>query len=285
MQMVSIDCELGKTLLQRVFPPNGSQFYACRAPPSVAEGGGAPWFGRPHKSSTRTKKRWCLVCCYLFEPQAYYTSYSVNCQAILSNFINYGIVDNIFRGVVVTFYEKYVALCNKNGKSPSGAALEMGLSKPSVNRWKKGGGITDATILKVANYFNVPVDELTEEPTTFYNNYVRLCAGQNLTPSAAAVAMGFKKSNVTYWKNGRNPSDISLVKIANYFGVSVDALASDDPIALPEQKESAPDPKTEGEKYTVEMWEKQAEQWSDEELNQAVWKLLKIQERRQKNGN
>lgn len=81
---------------------------------------------------------------------------------------------------------------------------------------------------------------------SFYNNYVRLCAGQNLTPSAAAVAMGFKKSNVTYWKNGRNPSDISLVKIANYFGVSVDALASDDPIALPEQKESAPDPKTEG---------------------------------------
>lgn len=52
-----------------------------------------------------------------------------------------------------------------------------------------------------------------------------------------------------------------------------------------EQKESAPDPKIEGEKYTVEMWEKQAEQWSDEELNQAVWKLLKIQERRQKNGN
>lgn len=81
---------------------------------------------------------------------------------------------------------------------------------------------------------------------SFYNNYVRLCAGQNLTPSAAAVAMGFKKSNVTYWKNGRNPSDISLVKIANYFGVSVDALASDDPIALPEQKESAPDPKIEG---------------------------------------
>lgn len=68
MQVASIDCELGEASLQRVFPPNGSQFYACRAPPSVAEGGGAPWFGRPHKSSTRTKKRWCLVLRYLFEP-------------------------------------------------------------------------------------------------------------------------------------------------------------------------------------------------------------------------
>ena len=60
----------------------------------------------------------------------------------------------------MTFYEKYVALCNKNGKSPSAAALELGLSKTSVNRWKNGGGITDATIMKVANYFHVTVDEL-----------------------------------------------------------------------------------------------------------------------------
>lgn len=64
------------------------------------------------------------------------------------------------KGVVVTFYEKYVALCNEHEKTPSGAALEMGLSKTSVNRWKKGGGITDATILKVANYFHVTVAEL-----------------------------------------------------------------------------------------------------------------------------
>lgn len=60
----------------------------------------------------------------------------------------------------MTFYEKYLALCNKSGKTPSAAALELGLSKTSVNRWKNGGGITDATILKVANYFHVTVDEL-----------------------------------------------------------------------------------------------------------------------------
>lgn len=40
MQVASIDCELGETSLQRVFPPNGSQFYACRAPPFVAEAAG-----------------------------------------------------------------------------------------------------------------------------------------------------------------------------------------------------------------------------------------------------
>lgn len=65
----------------------------------------------------------------------------------------------------MAFYENYLHLCEKAGKTPSGAALEMGLSKPTVNRWKKGGGLTDATALKVAAYFGVTVAELKgEEP-------------------------------------------------------------------------------------------------------------------------
>ena len=63
----------------------------------------------------------------------------------------------------MTFYEKYLELCASVDKTPSGAALEMGLSKPTVNRWKNGGGITDATARKVAAYFGVPVDCLTRE--------------------------------------------------------------------------------------------------------------------------
>ena len=68
----------------------------------------------------------------------------------------------------------------------------------------------------------------------FYNNYVRLCAENNMSPSAAALAIGLKKSNVTYWKNGRNnPSDVTLAKIANFFGVTVEELMgeTDDPSA------------------------------------------------------
>lgn len=64
----------------------------------------------------------------------------------------------------MSFYEKYLMLCDKNKKTPSGAALEMGLSKTTVNRWKNGGGITDATILKVATFFGVSKEELKGEP-------------------------------------------------------------------------------------------------------------------------
>lgn len=60
----------------------------------------------------------------------------------------------------MSFYENYVSLCNSIGKTPSAVAIEIGLSKPAVNRWKNGGEPTDATARKVANYFGVPINDL-----------------------------------------------------------------------------------------------------------------------------
>lgn len=59
------------------------------------------------------------------------------------------------------FYNNFIALCNKIGKTPSAVAVEIGLSKPTVNRWKNGSTPTDATARKVANYFGVSVSDLT----------------------------------------------------------------------------------------------------------------------------
>ena len=55
------------------------------------------------------------------------------------------------------FYQRYVELCNQIGKTPSAVALEIGLSKTAVHKWKNGGLPTDATIAKVASYFKVTV--------------------------------------------------------------------------------------------------------------------------------
>ena len=59
----------------------------------------------------------------------------------------------------VNFYQKFVNACNEIGKKPSAVAEEIGLSKSLVSRWKRGGGVTDATLMKVAAYFGVdPLD-------------------------------------------------------------------------------------------------------------------------------
>lgn len=68
----------------------------------------------------------------------------------------------------MTFYEKYVQLCNQVDKSPSAVAIELKLGKPSVSRWKTGSKPRDSSILKVANYFGVSPEWLkgeTDDPS------------------------------------------------------------------------------------------------------------------------
>lgn len=64
---------------------------------------------------------------------------------------------------MVSFYENFVWHCNQIGKTPSKVAQEINISKSIVSRWKSGGGVTDATAMKIAEYFGVPVSELTGE--------------------------------------------------------------------------------------------------------------------------
>lgn len=65
-----------------------------------------------------------------------------------------------FRGVFCVFYDNYVRLCNSISKSPSAVAVELGLKKATVTRWKKGGNPTDANLQKIAVYFGVSTDYL-----------------------------------------------------------------------------------------------------------------------------
>lgn len=72
----------------------------------------------------------------------------------------------------MNFYDTYVMYCSRVGKTPSGVAREIGISKSIVSRWKNGGGKpTDSTIQKIADYFGVPVsvmrgNENIENPAT-----------------------------------------------------------------------------------------------------------------------
>lgn len=58
----------------------------------------------------------------------------------------------------------------------------------------------------------------------FFTNFVNQCNKKGESPSYAAEAMGFKRSVVTRWKNGTDPRQATLQKIADYFGCSVEDL-------------------------------------------------------------
>ena len=63
----------------------------------------------------------------------------------------------------MNFYNNFVKLCNSVGKSPSRVVLEIGGTKSAITRWKNGSLPTDATAMKIAEYFGVSIEELTGE--------------------------------------------------------------------------------------------------------------------------
>lgn len=80
-------------------------------------------------------------------------------KGILLTFLTLPFCTN-FHGVFCVFYDNYVRLCNSISKSPSAVAVELGLKKATVTRWKKGGNPTDANLQKIAVYFGVSTDYL-----------------------------------------------------------------------------------------------------------------------------
>ena len=61
----------------------------------------------------------------------------------------------------------------------------------------------------------------------FYENFVSLCNSIHKSPTATILAIGLERSSVTRWKNGGSPSDATVRRIADYFGVSVSELLAD----------------------------------------------------------
>ena len=63
------------------------------------------------------------------------------------------------------FYDKFVKICKAKGISPSRAAIEAGLSKSTVTKWKATPDAepTGAAIKKLTEYFEITVAELMGE--------------------------------------------------------------------------------------------------------------------------
>lgn len=66
---------------------------------------------------------------------------------------------------------------------------------------------------------------------SFYQNYIQQCNKKGVSPSKAAIDAGTTKTSVNRWKNGSLPTDATIAKLADYFGVTVDELIDEKPSA------------------------------------------------------
>ena len=68
-------------------------------------------------------------------------------------------------GCDFVFYDRFVQVCAKYGISPSRAAIEAGLSKSTVSKWKNTPDAepTGAALKKLSDYFGISIADLLSE--------------------------------------------------------------------------------------------------------------------------
>lgn len=67
------------------------------------------------------------------------------------------------------FYDKFIFLCSQKGVLPTRAAIEAGISKSLVTKWKSSGvQVPSPDVLrKLSVYFGVPISELLNEDSDY----------------------------------------------------------------------------------------------------------------------
>lgn len=63
----------------------------------------------------------------------------------------------------------------------------------------------------------------------FWNIFFSLCTEKGRSPNAVAKELSIASGTVTAWKNGKVPHHGTLLKLASYFGVTVDYLLGNEP--------------------------------------------------------
>ena len=68
----------------------------------------------------------------------------------------------------------------------------------------------------------------------FWEIFSKLCSQRGKSPNAVAKELKISSGSVTNWKNGTIPNNSALIKLANYFNVSVDYLLGKEDTPLPQ---------------------------------------------------
>lgn len=203
-------------------------------------------------------------------------------------------------------YNRMESMIAQSGKTKLHLCRAMGVSKTYLRDAKKQGtDISGEKLHILAAELNTTPEYLrgeTDDPAIkkerpaltfgeshnfqecnfmFWSVFVGLCAKREVSPNAVAKALGLSSGSVTLWKNGAVPRSTTIRKIADYFGVSPESfLAEADNLAI----KKAPGINAEGFVPTMRDWEEQAESWTDDQILQAMQKLVEIQQRRRSDG-
>lgn len=136
------------------------------------------------------------------------------------------------------FFEQFSNLCTEKGVSRYKAAMDIGLNRSAVDRWRRGSVPTGSTLSKLAEYFGVTTDFLLGVEQGYSDTCVKfqlsppdiltervfgLCKGIGKTIESVEQELGFEKGTISSWRSSVPPVT-AVAAIAIYFHVSLDYM-------------------------------------------------------------
>lgn len=86
-----------------------------------------------------------------------------------------------------------------------------------------------ANFVKIAQivFTKIIYVEVTNK-SMFKNNFIKLCNSKNVPPTVVCQCIGLSNAAFSKWDDNSVPRKATLFKIAEYFGVTVESLLSED---------------------------------------------------------
>ena len=108
----------------------------------------------------------------------------------------------------------------------------------------------------------------------FSDNFVKLCARKGIHPTTVAEILGYSRTTGSKWINGATPRKMTLQKIADYFGITVEELLSGETNKAPIPKDERRDERRAEDERKLTMLVSLFERLSPEEQNEFLFDLL-----------
>ena len=122
------------------------------------------------------------------------------------------------------FYDQLIRICKERNVKPTPLIKSLGLSSGNLKRWQEGATVNSDILMKLADYFDVPVDYFFEE----YNKG-DIEIDDSAESSMTKVYKGLKShpDHIASMLSGKMPSNADLLRIAEYLNYSVEYFVRD----------------------------------------------------------
>ncbi len=139
----------------------------------------------------------------------------------------------------MTFQENLQDLLDEKEMNIKRLAKQVGIQDSLLYKYASNKSIpTVDNLIKLANYFDCSLNYLIgidDEPKSykfketynkdlFFKRYNQLLQENHLTNHALSKKLDFSPSDLKHWKEGTIPYLETIIKLADYFGVSIDYL-------------------------------------------------------------